>query len=251
MQLIRGIESLPCLGATTLTVGSFDGVHSGHRSLLKLLTERARAEGRASVVVSFSPHPRITLGRADGLKLLSSDEEKAILLEEAGVDILLLIEFDAALSALSYEEFIERYLIEKVGMEELIVGFNHHMGRNGGGTEDILACSTKNNFKVTIAHEYNMEQNKVSSTVIRRLLESCEITQANKLLAAPYLMVGQSDANGEVSFEQTLKLIPAAGLYRAEANGIIEDITIDTEQRVWCAQQDKTVIIKLIERYEK
>ncbi|MFI3323664.1 MAG: FAD synthetase family protein [Rikenellaceae bacterium] len=251
MQLIRGIESLPCLGATTLTVGSFDGVHSGHRSLLKLLTERARAEGRASVVVSFSPHPRITLGRADGLKLLSSDEEKAILLEEVGVDILLLIEFDAALSALSYEEFIEKYLIEKVGMAELIVGFNHHMGRNGGGIEDIVACSTKNNFRVTIAHEYNIEQDKVSSTVIRHLLESGEITQANKLLSAPYLIVGQSCTNGEMHFDEPLKLIPAAGLYRAEVDGTIKDITIDTEQRVWCQTQNKTVIIKLIERYEK
>ncbi len=251
MQLFRGIESFPAWDGTIVTVGSFDGVHRGHRSLLSQLTEQAQRQGRRSVVVSFSPHPRVTLGRSEGLELLSGDAEKAKLLDQAGVDALLLLEFDAAFSALSYEEFIKEYLIERVGMAELIIGFNNHIGHNGGSSDDILACAKRCNFRATIAQKYNIEESEVNSTTVRNLLQQGQIARANELLGYQYLMIGQSDKFGVIDFKEPLKLIPSAGEYRAEVNGKMQVITIDADKRVTSTEKDKAVVIKLIERYEK
>ncbi len=251
MQLYRGIESLPALGETTVTVGSFDGVHRGHFSLLTTLRQRAKAEGRQSVVVSFSPHPRVTLGRSEGLQLLSSDEEKASLLEHAGVDILILLSFDKSFSALSHEEFISEYLIKRIGMKELIVGFNHHMGHDGGNSDTMKMSATKYGFQLTPATEYTPHQGeKVSSSTIRQLLSQGHIEAAAELLGVGYLIIGETDTTGVVMLSEPLKLLPPSGKYLATVNGQREVVSIDTNGQIWSEQRDKNVKINLISRYE-
>ena len=120
MQIINGFDNLPKIMHAVATLGSYDGVHSGHQVLINQVIARAKARGGKSVVLTFEPHPRITLGKAEGLKLLSTIEEKALLLERLGVDYMLIIPFDLEFSRLSHQEFIESYLIEKLGIEELI-----------------------------------------------------------------------------------------------------------------------------------
>ncbi len=137
MKIFRGVESIEDLGATAVAVGSFDGVHLGHSSLLTKLTSIAKATNTQSVVVSFSPHPRVVVGGGADLKLLTSDREKALLLESVGIDALLLIEFNEAFSSLSYEEFLIEYLVRRVSMQELIVGYNHRLGHNQGDFQSI------------------------------------------------------------------------------------------------------------------
>ncbi|MBQ6870642.1 MAG: FAD synthase, partial [Alistipes sp.] len=123
MRVIYGFDSIPAISHAVATVGSYDGVHSGHRVLIEQVIARAKARGGDSVVVTFEPHPRITLGKAEGLKLLTTLEEKALLLDRLGVDFMVVIPFDLAFSRLSHQQFIEQYLIGKLGIEELVVGY--------------------------------------------------------------------------------------------------------------------------------
>ncbi|MFR9503867.1 MAG: FAD synthetase [Rikenellaceae bacterium] len=251
MRLFRGIEEYTSLGDTVVTVGSFDGVHSGHRSLLKTLRERATARGLKSIVVSFSPHPRVALGRADGLKLLSSDIEKEFLLNQEGIDALLLLTFDKQLSTLSYEEFVVEYLIKRLNMKELIIGFNHHMGHNGGGSENLLLSAEQYNFKAIIADEFSQQGEKISSTVVRKLIESGDITSANRLLKQPYLIIGETNSLGALAHSEPLKLMPPAGHYICDVDGIEQLITIDEELTIWSNITNSEIEIKVKERYEK
>ncbi len=131
MRVFYGFDALPHFVRPTVTVGSYDGVHSGHLALLRTVAGRARAQGGESVVLTFEPHPRVTLGRADGLRLLTSLEEKIYLLGQQGIDNLIVIPFDKAFSALAPDTFIRDYLVGRIGAETLVVGFNHRFGVNG------------------------------------------------------------------------------------------------------------------------
>ena len=108
-------------------------MHSGHLALLRTVARRARAQGGESVVLTFEPHPRVTLGRADGLRLLTSLEEKIYLLGQQGIDNLIVIPFDKTFSALAPDTFIRDYLVGRIGAETLVVGFNHRFGRDKAG----------------------------------------------------------------------------------------------------------------------
>mgnify|MGYP001309403217 FL=1 len=115
MRVFYGFDALPHFVRPTVTVGSYDGVHSGHLALLRTVAGRARAQGGESVVLTFEPHPRVTLGRADGLRLLTSLEEKIYLLGQQGIDNLIVIPFDKAFSALAPDTFIRDYLVGRIG----------------------------------------------------------------------------------------------------------------------------------------
>ncbi len=248
MQIYRGIESISSLGETTIAVGSFDGVHNGHLSLLNTLRSRAKIMGRKSVVVSFSPHPRVTLSRAEGLKLLTSNEEKAELLHSVGIDALLILEFNRELSSLSYEDFLLNHLQKRAGMAEIVVGFNNHIGHNSGGYENLLQLAHENNFEITRADEFSCSGNKISSTVIRSLLDKGEIEQANQLLSQPYLMIGEANDLHEIKFNEPLKLIPPTGVYLCEVNNTRQEIKIDDLQRVWSCEKNKKVKINILKK---
>ncbi len=250
MQIFRGIESIRGFGATTVAVGSFDGVHSGHSSLLKELRERAHKMGRKSLVVSFSPHPRVTLQRAEGLSLLTSDTEKAELLRNEGIDALLLVEFNEEFSKLSYEEFLVEILQKQAGMAELIVGFNNHMGHNSGGYDNLKEVAQQNNFEITLVQEFGCGSS-ISSTTIRNLIEQGDLESANKLLGHPYLIIGECDSSSEVKLDNPLKLTPSPGRYLSEINGEIGSIVIDQQRRIWCEASATKVIIKIEKRYEE
>ena len=127
MQIYRGFDALPHFRHPAVTVGSFDGVHRGHRALVERLVAEARLLGGESLVLTFEPHPRIALGRAEGLQLLTTLDEKAALLEALGVDALIVIPFDRTFSALSGADFVERILLGKLGAETLVAGFNHRI----------------------------------------------------------------------------------------------------------------------------
>ncbi|MFR9525387.1 MAG: FAD synthetase [Rikenellaceae bacterium] len=244
MKLFRGIDSYSIEQGAVVTIGSFDGLHGGHSSILTLLRDRAETSNIASVVISFSPHPRVALGRAEGLKLLTSDAEKRYLLSESGIDALLLLEFDDAFSKLSYEEFVVDYLLRRVNMKELIVGFNHHIGHNGGDYSSLTKLAQKENFEVILAKEYNCGE-RISSTRIRGLIELGDIEAANRLLSHNYPIFGQTTLKGEMIIDEPLKLVPPPGRYLVTIDGSDSIIEIDDAQRIWCCERDKNIEIKL------
>ena len=182
MKVFQGFEDLPHFIRPAVTVGSFDGVHRGHRALIGRLVAEARAVGGESVVLTFEPHPRITLGRAEGLRLLTTFEEKVALLAELGVDNVIVIPFDRAFSALSGREFVERCLIGRVGAETLVAGYNHRFGHDG------VACDAPelaSRLRVVKVGACTIDGVRVSSTAIRRLLEAGERAAAEHLAGHP------------------------------------------------------------------
>ena len=240
MHIIYGFDSVPKISHAVATVGSYDGVHSGHKVLIEQVIAYAKRRGGESVVVTFEPHPRITLGKAEGLKLLTTLEEKALLLERLGVDYMVVIPFDIAFSRLSHEEFIEKYLIGKLGIEELIVGYNHHFGHNKSGDYNYLA-SQQPNLAVTQIEQQRVESAKVSSTVIRTTIENGDIRSAIHLLGHTYIIIGESNEHGIFTTDR-YKLLPADGEYTAIVNGTESSITICNGAIYTNAKSQKVVI---------
>ncbi|WP_281524822.1 FAD synthetase family protein [Alistipes dispar] len=177
-RVFRGFDALPRFVRPVVTVGSYDGVHLGHRALIYRLTAEARAVGGESVVLTFDPHPRITLGRGEGLRLLTTLDEKVALLRGLGVDNVIVIPFDRTFSALSGEEFARRYLIGKVGAATLVAGYDHRFGHDRIDCDRLAALG----MRVIRVDERSVEGEHVSSTAIRRLVETGRIAEAERLL---------------------------------------------------------------------
>lgn len=181
IRVFHGFDALPHFVHPAVTVGSYDGVHRGHRALIERLVTEAHAAGGESVVLTFEPHPRITLGRGEGLRLLTTLDEKIALLGDLGVDNVIVIPFDRAFSALTGAEFVEEYLIGKVGAETLVAGYNHRFGHD---RVDCDALAATDPLKVVKVGPCTVDGVRVSSTLIRRLLEEGKTEEAARLRGA-------------------------------------------------------------------
>lgn len=183
MRLHYGFDSLPTIDNPVVTIGSFDGVHRGHAALLESVKSEAARVGGRSVVVTFSPHPRQVLPRGGEFRLLTSLDRKAELLSELGIDELIVVEFTMEFAALTSEEFVSSYLIEKLGMHSLVVGYNHRFGHDRDVPEDHFErLGERYGFDVVRASALTVEGGKVSSSVIRNLLEDGRLNEAEELL---------------------------------------------------------------------
>ncbi len=229
MRVFRGFEELPQFANAVVTVGSFDGLHRGHLSLLRSFLDMAREGSGESVVLTFDKHPRVVLGRAEGLRLLTSIEEKISLFEELGIDNLIIIPFDREFSRLSQEQFVKGYLVEKIGVKRLVMGYNHRLGRGNDAThDDLVELSRECGFEVAEMAEWRDDEcGNVSSTVVRKLLSTGYIERANSLLSRPYAILGQVDEGGRVWVDDALKMIPAPGDYSVAVDGVASKINID------------------------
>lgn len=216
MKVIWGFDNPPLIRNGVATVGSYDGVHRGHGILLDEVVRRARECDGESIVLTFEPHPRITLGNDEGLRLLSTFEEKCRLLEQRGVDIVVVIPFDEAFSRLSREEFIDGYLVGRLGIKQLIVGYNHHFGHNKEGNHSFLVQHGA--LEVVEVAQYTDNGAKISSTVIRNAMAEGDMAQARQLLGHPYIIIGMADAEGVVATDK-YKLLPKNGRYDCIING--------------------------------
>lgn len=181
MQLIYGTD-IPDFGQpTVVTVGSFDGVHRGHQALLEAAREEAARIGGKVVVVSFEPHPRIALGKAEGLLLLTELEEKIELLAGYGVDCLVILPFDLDFAKQSGIDFVNSILIDRIGAKSLIAGYNHRFGH-----DHVMASElTIEGLKVVRVERCEVEGEQVSSSAIRRLIADKNYTVAERLLGHP------------------------------------------------------------------
>ncbi len=186
MTVLTDMDALPPLRDPVVTVGSFDGVHRGHCFLLDILRERARLSGGESVVVTFGEHPRRVLENDGELRVLTSPEEKAALLAAAGVDNLVVMPFDESVSRLSAEEFVRDFLVGKLGVRELVVGYNHRLGHGREGDASVLRdLGEKYGFRVFCAPRFEAddgEDEKISSTTIRQALSRGDVASAERML---------------------------------------------------------------------
>lgn len=251
MRVFHGFDSIPSFGGAVVTLGSFDGLHRGHLELLKRCRESVAESGGESVVLTFATHPRVVLGRSEGLRLLMTTEEKIMLLEGYGIDNLIIIPFDKDFSRLSYEDFVKRYLVEMVGMKRLVAGYNHHLGRGSEGSySSLMKLSEECGFEVERVGEWRDPKcGNVSSTVVRALVMRGEMERVSELLGRPYLVVAQVDGDGRVWSQDALKLFPAKGLYMALLDGKEAQVRVDENGAMWCADTaGNRVKIEIIRR---
>ncbi|MFI3328709.1 MAG: FAD synthetase [Rikenellaceae bacterium] len=236
MKIYRGFDELPQLNYTVATVGSFDGVHRGHIELLENLTTIAKLNGGESVVLTFEPHPRVVLGRSEGLNLLMSFDEKVRTLRRYGVENLVVIPFDKSFSRLSHSQFIKEYLVGKLNLRSLVVGYDHNMGCDSDGLYgDFVKLGEECGFDVSRVPEcMDIGGMHISSTFIRNVIRRGEMERAAELLSRPYMIMGSVDNDGRVWFNEPLKLLPAAGIYMARINMDCEAVVeVDSNGAIW------------------
>ena len=214
------------------TIGFFDGVHKGHRFLLEQVKEIAEKQGLCSSVITFPVHPRQILQPNFCPQLLSTPEEKLHLLEETGVEVCILFPFTNELSQLSAKEFMQ-LLRKKYNVCTLVIGYDHRFGHNRTETfEDYVRYGKELDIQIIKAHAYTQSESKVSSSIIRKLLQEGNVTTVSSFLGYPYRLsgtvtdgykmgrkIGFPTAN--LSVDCPYKLIPAVGVYsvNVQVNG--------------------------------
>jgi len=225
MQVFSSIKDLTKNKNTILTLGTFDGIHPGHLKIIDKLVSCSKEKGCRNVVITFHPHPRTVLSGSSSVKMLSTQEEKINLLRKHGVENLLTINFTKEFASLTAEEFIYDYLINGIGLSEIVLGHDHHFGKGRSGNVELLKkIGAKENFVVTTAEPFLIDGEVVSSTKIRNAISEGDIARSNKLLARNYSFSGvvvSGDKRGRelgfptanIKLSSQEKLLPASGIY--------------------------------------
>lgn len=235
MQIHRSLNNLPEFKKTVVTVGTFDGVHLGHRQIIKQLREEAAHINGETVIITFHPHPRTIVAGKKDIRLLNSLSEKISLIEKLGIDHLVVVAFDEVFSNQTPEEYVKHFLFEKFHPHTIIIGYDHKFGKHRAGDYHLLELYSKQlGFLVKEIPEKIINESIVSSTIIRKALLEHDIENANKYLGYPYFFEGMVvDGNklgrtlgyptANITIRDELKLVPANGIYVAEAELINED----------------------------
>ena len=234
MQIHHSLEFLPKIPSPVVTVGSFDGVHKGHRTIIQRLNTLAEGAGGASVLITFSPHPRKVLypdTAGKNLKMINSLPEKCLLLEESGLDHLVIMEFTREFARTTSEEFVRTYLVGKLHAHTIVVGFNHFFGHNREGSYASLYNSRERyGYRVEEIPEQGIQNETVSSTKIRKALREGNIQRANAYLEHIFMVqthlerkTVSSASTVQDCFEfrpqDPLKLLPPEGAYAVSILG--------------------------------
>lgn len=226
IQVHRDLQHLPDFKKAVITIGTFDGVHLGHQQIIKLLKKEAAEIGGETVIITFYPHPRkiVTHGKSD-VKILNTLEEKIELLNEKGVDHLVVVAFDDDFANQTAEEYIENFLVKKFHPHTIIIGYDHKFGKNRLGDYHLLEkVGEKFNYKVKEIPEHVSNHVTISSTKIREALLKNDIKTANTYLGYKYFFegkvvegnklgrtIGYPTANLVIEDEE--KLVPGNGVY--------------------------------------
>lgn len=228
MKIYHGIDDFIQLQYAVVTSGTFDGVHVGHQKIFARLREIASRNFGETVVITYWPHPRLVLHPEDSdLKLLNTFEEKAELLKEQGIQHLIRIPFTKEFSQLTSEQFIQEVLVKTIGTRKLVIGYDHHFGKNREGTfEQLKINAPRYGFEVEEIPRQEVDHIAVSSTKIRQALAQGDIEVANHFLGRAYSVTGMvvtGDRIGHtlgfptanIEIDTRHKLIPADGIYAA------------------------------------
>lgn len=224
LVFLEDVERVP---NSVITVGTFDGVHAGHRAIIDTVVEKAEQRNARSVLVTFDPHPRNIINPGDaGIKLLTTLQERCEILEELGIDTMVVIPFDRDFSLLSSEEFIRDIIYDKIGVSEFVIGYDHQFGRNREGTiETIEQIGKELGFDSYVVSKREVGEKTVSSTAIRNAIsEDGNVEEAAKFLQRPYRLNGtviHGDKRGKaigfptanIKPEHSNKIIPKNGVY--------------------------------------
>jgi riboflavin kinase/FMN adenylyltransferase len=225
MREHTSVSSYPAYQPCVVTIGTFDGVHIGHKAILERVVAAAKKEGLQSVLLTFFPHPRMVLQKESNIKLLNTISEKKELLEQIGLNHLIVHPFTQEFSRLTAVEFVRDILVGAVKAKKVVIGYDHRFGRNRTASiEDLREFGRTYNFDVVEISAQEISEVTVSSTKIRKALEEGDIVTANKFLGYPYMLsghvvpgkqIGRTIAypTANLAIKEKYKLIPANGVY--------------------------------------
>lgn len=226
MKFYSSIEEFTTLPNSVVTIGTFDGVHAGHQQIINKLVKLAKETGGETVVLTFFPHPRMVLQPEDNdLKLITTMKEREELLRRFGIDHLIVQPFSKEFSRISAAEFVRDVLVRKIGMKTLVIGYDHHFGRNREGSyKDLEEMAPVYKYRLEEIPEQIINHIAVSSTKIRNALLAGDVKTASSLLNHDFILEGivihGEHVGAEIGFptaniqvEESYKLIPADGIY--------------------------------------
>ncbi len=225
MKIFHSINDFSSTKKTILTLGTFDGVHIGHKKILKKITQNTENEKYESLVLTFFPHPRMVLQEHSDIKLLNTIDEKIDLLEKIGIENLVIHPFDEAFSRLTAEEFVSTILVDRFHIQKIIIGHDHRFGRNRtANIDDLIAFGKEYDFEVEQISVQEINDISVSSTKIRNALLEGDMALANGYLGYDYFLTGSivkgkqlgrtiGFPTANLKIEENYKLIPQNGVY--------------------------------------
>jgi len=226
MRVYNNIDEFTAVNNAVVTIGTFDGVHIGHRKIISGIKELAESTGGETVILTFFPHPRMILHPEDeSLKLITTIAEKAELMERLGVDHLIITPFSRDFSNQSAESYIRDVLVNKIGTKKIVIGYDHRFGKDRqGGFEDLQRLGPVFGFDVVEIPEQDINEVAISSTRIRNALLSGDIDLANAFLGYPFFITGKVVRGDQIGrqigyptanivVEEKYKLIPGDGIF--------------------------------------
>ncbi len=233
MKVYQGLSTLPVFNKAVVTIGTFDGVHLGHKQIIRQLKETAEKIGGETVIITFHPHPRKVISSVPGdIKLLNTLPEKILLLEAAGIDHLVVVPFNHAFANQTAQQYINDFLWKYFKPHTIIIGYDHRFGKGREGDYHLMdQYGASLGFEVKEITEQLMNEIIVSSTRIREALLNSDIETANKFLGYDYYFegvviegnklgrtIGYPTANLQIESDE--KLIPGNGVYAVKVEGI-------------------------------
>ena len=225
MKIFNSIQAFYSNKKTIVTIGTFDGVHVGHKKILERITHSAETQDCESLVLTFFPHPRMVLHENSEMKQLNTIDEKSSLLEMAGIDNLIIHPFDKDFSRLTAEDFVKQVLIEKFNLKKIIIGHDHRFGRNRtANIDDLVAFGQTYGFEVEQISAEEIDDVTISSTKIRNALLEGNTSLASEYLGYNYILTGTvvkgkqlgrtiGFPTANIHIQEEYKLIPQSGVY--------------------------------------
>ncbi|OOV16923.1 bifunctional riboflavin kinase/FAD synthetase [Flavobacterium sp. LM4] len=225
MKLFHSITDFHSTKKTILTLGTFDGVHIGHKKILERITQNTENGKYESLVLTFFPHPRMVLQEKSEIKLLNTISEKSRLLKETEIENLVIHPFDEGFSRLTAEEFVSTILVDQFHIQKIIIGYDHRFGRNRtANIDNLIAFGAQYGFEVEQISAQEIQDVSVSSTKIRKALLDGNMALANEYLGYTYFLTGEvvkgkqlgrtiGFPTANIQIEEDYKLIPKNGVY--------------------------------------
>ncbi|HVE60877.1 MAG TPA: bifunctional riboflavin kinase/FAD synthetase [Chitinophagaceae bacterium] len=191
MQVHYNIEQLPAFKKAIITIGTFDGVHKGHQQIIDAMRKESKEKGGETFIITFDPHPRKIVEQNDSLQLINTLDEKISLLKDKGIDHLVVVPFNKEFAMQTAEEYVENFLVDKFHPQTIIIGYDHHFGKNRKGNFQLLEqLSDKFKYRLIEIPKQLLEKIAISSTKIRDAIKAGEIETANHLLGYSFFFEG-------------------------------------------------------------
>lgn len=237
MEIIHSVSSFTSSNRTIVTIGTFDGVHVGHQKILEKLISDAKKQRRKSVLLTFFPHPRMVLQKEVNIELINTIQEKASLLENIGLDYLIIHPFSKEFSRLTALDFVRDILVNQLKTSKLVIGYDHHFGKNReGNINQLREYSTLYGFEIEEIPAQDIDDVSISSTKIRRALHEGNLKTANRFLGYHFSIIGKvvngKQLGGKIGFptanidvKEDYKLIPKTGVYVVRS--VIDTIVVN------------------------